>query len=345
MELPAAVHAFQAMDTPFELWPFWVHVGSDVVDLVSLVLWFADCSLLDDTWLPKGEFHEDVMAVEATIYILVLGLMLPIVGVALHLRGLAPPGSSLRKFYLYSEVLFDCAEFYLVAYLKEKHGHQTQEKHGLILLLTVLTTCMDLVVLKGPDAFEEMSPGFGASLTAAAAQHTLLPREGPGEGNPDVENLVQTPLPAGNFSLKSKNGCTYVLCCLLFLVGLGAISVPYGGLMQEACKVHSCGEDYLLKEGAEKLTGSDDQTCCEQACSAHSCGEDYLLKQGAEKLAGGDDQTCCELDERKAKKAQGGVIDTSVHNDNTITNSGRMSGNQVANGAHGVVFGQLQMND
>jgi len=146
---------------PYQLWPGYVHIISDVVDLASFVWFLLDCKLVESDWSPTKVFRED-NAFTFVTYLIALGLMLPVFGVLLHIGGLAGKHSPWRRAYLYGEILFDLGEGALFTYLTEFYngGNGVQSHNYAVKVLMAFTTSMDLFVVKGPEAIKDMLPEY-----------------------------------------------------------------------------------------------------------------------------------------------------------------------------------------
>ncbi len=65
---------------PFQSWPLWVHVVSDVLDLVSTVVWLMDTGLVDSSLNPSGKLEDDGAAVKCLAMLMTAGILVPIFG-------------------------------------------------------------------------------------------------------------------------------------------------------------------------------------------------------------------------------------------------------------------------
>jgi len=149
-----------AIAKPYEFWSSTFHLVTDFLDLFVFVLWLLDCGLFDASLKPQGALADDHMAVEAVGWLVAMGIMIPIVGLGLSLTRNAEARGCPRQTYLYAEFFWDVAEAALIVYLKNRH--EAQERHLTVYALLWITTIVDGLVLKGPDALKAQFPGaFG----------------------------------------------------------------------------------------------------------------------------------------------------------------------------------------
>ena len=197
----------QAAREPFTGWPLHVHLIADVLDLFTFIVWMADADVLE---------HDDLE--DPASVVIVIGIMVPLVGWLLERHC----GDGARKLYIHAELIFDLAEILFVAAAKQRAN--VKEKHFIVLVLTMLSSAIDALILKGPEVLRHFSPDLADRLAEMIQNSESA--EAASKAKEAAKTAIKTCHPVVVFDMECihawartyKHACTLTCICIYIYI-------------------------------------------------------------------------------------------------------------------------------